>query len=476
MKYERENLIKLNKNEKIPQFSGIFYHFKTAARKVSQDDDEFVSIEEESQTSVQKNGNANYENSVNGLKFTVNVKHQNQTPQNNLQPSTYNNYHNKSNQSYITGLNTKKNINDLDSLFDSIPNPANNPESQSATLNPSNLIINKMMNNVNSNNQETNDKFEDDEFVDIEENEANSRKQSVDNNQVKMNINNNNLAFDNKFPAQPEITNVNKDLQVEMPNLNQTQEIQKQELNFQDLIFNKDYKATKKNTDKMEEEVQNFEFTNTNESTKNSTTQPENKPKVSLDDLFGSLEINVPKTEPESKTEANTDGINTIGDKNNQQTLLTNTSIENDSKKQEVKNSAEVDDLEFCEVEEKEDMQANTKFEFTDKLEYNNGNNHPTNIIENNIFDSSSATNITVKKTAENKIFTKITNDSKNVFEFTSSEPHENYNQVEAKEEIPKVSIINYTPQDFLNEFKKENKVISSEVANNDEFEFVVNY
>ena len=55
MKFERQNLIMLNREEKLPQFNGIFYQFKTKLIE----DDEFVSIDEDNNSNT-KNNNLHY--------------------------------------------------------------------------------------------------------------------------------------------------------------------------------------------------------------------------------------------------------------------------------------------------------------------------------------------------------------------------------------------------------------------------------
>jgi hypothetical protein len=286
--------------------------------------------------------------------------------------------------------NPKRNIEDLFNLLDNDTKPVNQeiPITNNISHNHTNNIIhNHNVNNfsINTNNfPNTNNQIEDDEFVDIEESTVNIEDKHETVNSIEINIvNNNHNIPDNTIT--PIIT-------------------KEEEFNFQ-RIFDKNYIPNKKHED--EEYITNkVNILNTNINTDNIQ-----KNKVSLDELFSSTDLNLPEVKIE----------------NGEKVEIKQNVIERVDLQQEIKNNNEdMDDLEFCNVEE------------------DNG------IHEGDIGAS------------ENIIHINTENDYTEAIMITEG------NENEIKEpQVPHVSILNYTPDDFLNEFKKENKV-------EDHFEFVV--
>lgn len=385
LKFEREILIRLNQKEMLPVFSDVHFQFK---EKNFEDEDEFVSIEEDNAKPNDKNG-----------KMSNNII----TPQEIKEKA-------KITQGE-TILPTKKNIDDLFSLLDTLPATKGetkevnhmNGDSINANLNPMNI----------STNGKIEDKNEDDEFVPIEEDNENQNNK-----------------------PEPETTSNEQKLNEATKNVKE----KKTEINFQDLIFNKNWDLSHKETEKENQSTKVNEINITN------AESNEEKPKISLDDLLKTVPIEIPhppvlsdvnKEESLRDHSANiikTDAI--IEDpKHNKEKENHNEKDQNEENAN--KKVQEIDGEEFCEVEE----------------DHSHDNpSQPTS------FPNEVATNI-------EESHKEIINSSK-----------------ETKNEEPsKISIINYTPLDFLNEFAKENKATvnlnnpSDQEQKGGEFEFVVN-
>ena len=89
------------------------------------------------------------------------------------------------------------------------------------------------------------------------------------------------------------------------------------------------------------------------------------------------------------------------------------------------------------------------------------------NIIEKNKENHSEYENIIFISPVSNENTVSVNNiESKTDFVL------ENVEEKNVNSKVSKVSIINYTPDDFLDEFKRENKIMK----NDDEFQFVVNF
>ncbi len=110
------------------------------------------------------------------------------------------------------------------------------------------------------------------------------------------------------------------------------------------------------------------------------------------------------------------------------------------------------------------------------KVEDNKIANEIINANENKITNDIEFVN-EVKNEIENKVddeFVEIEDSLTNTNNIDHKIPqYSQYNIETPIEEIPKHSIINFTPVDFLNEFKKENNLLESKKETNEEFEFV---
>jgi hypothetical protein len=377
MTLETESMKKLNKQEIIPVFQGVFYNFKSAPRKMTVDDDEFVDIEEDEDVENQKIKHVGPpKKQIDDLFDLLNT-----IPV--MEPTTHsqnisNNFENKNSQ--YTGIENNFTHNATSSGF----NISNIPNADLFSANMSNgyhIKQESIINHVNN---------DDDEFVDIEED-------SVRHSPVKDTSNQLSTA-----------------IEIEQ-NVENKSELVK-EINFHDMIFNSKVPHKSQNVFENEKVEQISQNNQNDKEIRNIPLNKGAKAKVSLDDLFFDLNVEVTNTkESEPNIPSNT------------QTPEVNQIVFDNASDKDFKQEDSGQD-EFCDVEESQ--------------------NEQNNIEEINSIPAD--------------------NNHSNLFNFT-----------ENKEE-PKVSIANYTPDDFLNEFKKENKIFHDEdkmgKTLNEEFEFVVKF
>jgi hypothetical protein len=399
MTLDLDNMKKLNKEEKIPIFQGVLYQFRSAPRKMTLDDDEFVDIEEEDNkdhipTTKQVPIPAQPEQPKKKIDDLFDLL--DSTPV--VEPTT----HLQSNVTNIEPTISMNNFNQNQIGFQGTQ--GNFPFTPSATMsNGVNFNGLNEMNNFNTQVHQvtSNNEFDDDDFVDVEES---ARAQTKRESPIK--------------PTESFVPTINTEIK----------EVVK-EINFQDLILNNNL---------ITHQVKVSEINHILDTKINSTDQPdltsintkvEVKPKVSLDDLFSELVIDTPIPENKESTES----IHT-----HTTPLQINQIIFDNATEKDLKNEEPEED-EFCDVEETHFDQPNQQVE----NEFDHINKLP---LPDDLFDFTPNPNPT-----------------------TSSEK---------KDEPPQVSILNYTPVDFLNEFKKENKILSHDegavkTKENEEFDFV---
>ena len=318
--------------------------------------------------------------------------------------------------------------------------------------------------NSNANILNENNNYDDEnEFVDIEENTQNDYPESIipsinlpvekdmiqDPNKL-YNFNSNHFDLE-KIYVNNSNANINNDVNI----LPQTKE--DKQIDFQKILLDNKFQPQKK----IEEEVKNENTISYNNNIPKSNfllsvqDKQEEKTITTLDDLLNIVDVDL---NPKTKTEVSEPEISTTQKQNDyidgitfSQTFQTN-KIEENNLRENKENSNKnimneaifnpVVEDEFCEVEEtpidhKEDQQIQN-----------------TNTNENILMGSQ--LHFINQETDKEKRQINLQNPEILIDLY----PHNDHNN--------KVSIINYTPEDFLNDFKKEHK----HADENEEFEF----
>ncbi len=474
MKLDSFNILRLNKQEKLPQFVGVEYDFA---------DDEFEEIQEDDSISNKQNG-LKFLNSYVGL---GNISNEN-GGQSIITPNKNNN----------SDVSSKKKLDDLFDLLNS------DSSKQESNPNQNNLQINNITNNetyynvTSSHNslnnfqpintftcvtsqhpQQSSNNHEEDEFVDIEEDSSNMKNFELENKAISnpLSLSSNTYVLNSEI----NFNNQEKKLVIgvlDLPNSENTHNIQKkiaepetesvnnkkQEIDFQNLILSKNNKNDIKieninlNESDHNNRINNIKLKST-ENTDLSKTQKNNQ--ISLDDLLGDFnnfnDVNVIPVQENNIIKC--DDLLTNTNSKLYDNCLSNTSIirhdKDENSQPNFKIQTKEEDLDFCEVEE-----DNTDIKFIEE-------NMQESQIEKKENHGISETHFNLNTKILNENIISAVNLGSNNNQFDSVLEH----VVEQKNEIPKVSIINYTPDDFLNEFKRENKI----PTNDDDFQFVVN-
>jgi hypothetical protein len=401
LNFNNQNLINLNYDEKLPVLVGVDYKFKNQSKNNGFDDEEFVSIEEDEHPHPVNDSQGKLDNKQSHMQIQI-------------QP--------------VQPPNQKKSIDDLMGLLNTLPvenstqpinNDTSNPPVQNMNQFPQMPNMSQMP-QINPMNTQMN--FQGTNFQNFPQmmNNFQSFPNHVNNTQINennKNVVNSNVHEDDEFVEAEEEDQNDTNQKNSIQTTSNTIE-PKDELNFNDLIFNNKSLPIKKNENDISNNTTPNRIIN---STPMKQTEPlQTQKTLSLDDLLSSAEFAVVKPENPPIIEI---PIQKIEEK-----VIPFQENKLDSK-------VEVDDFEFTEVDEDNPNQ--------------NGN------------DEIGIPPHEIKKALDNN------------FNFFAQTPT---NIPEEKPSAPsKPSILTYTQDDFLDEFKRENKVVETKKPGEEEvFEFVV--
>lgn len=438
----------INNNIPLPIFEGVLYiPMSTNNNTNGEDDDEFVSIEDEPNKAIKPKETIQQAeiNLLNNLMKeyavgnTIDEKKKMEEIKRKADEEEKKKKDEEMKKQYEE-FKPKKNLDDLFNLLGDLPG-MNQPQTQEVDHNNNNFSSNNN-NVVNVNVQQNIDNKEgiddDDDFVSVGEdnpqNEGIQNKDNVVNNDTNGNVINN-FNFDQQppgtFDLPKNVTNIFNE------NGNATAFTNNMDI---DLQMN-NTQAVSENTNNNNQT--NFEFETENNKGKEQQiyAQKDNQQKqVTLNSLIDNFDFSQP---PQQQSDINNNEFQS------QQPFQQN-EIQSQIITEQQNN---LNDDDFCEVEEdkQEEEQSN-------KLATENNNNIMAHEIEE----------IAQEKPIENNVQNENEDD----------QPKQNENE-KPQEEIKKPSILELTPLDFLNEFKKEispqQQPTQTEQATNDEnaFEFV---
>lgn len=465
-------MISLNNDTRLPEFDGVIFNPKT-----KNDDDEFIEIEEKYDAD-----NITTYNKIKRSNYNSSDIQNNDKPDKKKIEDLFDLLDDKPKSFEVNNISSKQPVGDLYSNINMNTNH-NNEQHKIGSQ-----ILNRMEVNVNNANQSLNFNTlnqpvtyeEDDEFVEIEENnhvytpteirQTENISYYVDNNMTTLNSIGNAENID-----KGNLNNIkfNLDSNLSIAN-NESCVHEEKQVDFQKILLDSNFQPQKKKEDEFINDKNILTASNNFNSEENIKTYEmiSNSNKKTLDDLLNTVDIdwnannnknieNLDKkdqiqdnfltitfnTPVESNTENFVDKNNNQAGKDNQDKIddkiynINNFIINNTN----INEKQQYDNEEFCEVEENtEDHDPNEK-------------QHTAN---DNLLFELDFINQTGKK---NGIAPPLDEDIQHIAE----------DKPNMTTQHNKVSIINYTQDDFLNEFKKEQHLENKNDNDaNDDFEF----